>query len=78
MKIINPATEEPVTELAEDTPTTVADKYARARRTWEKKARASAGRLRKSCDSPDISKGKLAQGAVPGDILFGGICAGLL
>jgi acyl-CoA reductase-like NAD-dependent aldehyde dehydrogenase len=32
MKIVNPATEEVINELAEDTPATVADKYTRARR----------------------------------------------
>jgi acyl-CoA reductase-like NAD-dependent aldehyde dehydrogenase len=40
MKIINPATEEPVSELAEDSPATVADKYARARRAQPSWGRA--------------------------------------
>jgi acyl-CoA reductase-like NAD-dependent aldehyde dehydrogenase len=39
MKIINPATEETVTDVAEDTPATVADKYARARRAQPSWAR---------------------------------------
>ena len=39
MKIINPATEETVSEVAEDSPATVADKYARARRAQPSWAR---------------------------------------
>jgi acyl-CoA reductase-like NAD-dependent aldehyde dehydrogenase len=39
MKIINPATEETVTDVAEDNPATVADKYARARRAQPSWAR---------------------------------------
>jgi acyl-CoA reductase-like NAD-dependent aldehyde dehydrogenase len=39
MKIINPATEETVADVAEDNPATVADKYARARRAQPSWAR---------------------------------------
>jgi acyl-CoA reductase-like NAD-dependent aldehyde dehydrogenase len=41
MKIINPATEETVTDVDEDKPATVTDKYARARRAQPSWARVS-------------------------------------
>jgi hypothetical protein len=54
-------------------PRSLEAKYACADITWKIKliwTRAGAGRLRRSCDSPDIAKGEWAQRTVPGEIVF--------